>query len=216
VENQNTFIIYGCGGHARSVADVALSNGMSHLIFIDQNALENEKQFEFEVRSDFKDAHLFPCIVALGDNAERAKQFFELMKKAIRMTSVISHTAYLGKNARLGSGTFVGHTAHIGPNVSVGNACIINTRAILEHDTQVGDFSHISVNALLAGRCQIGDHVMIGAAATVIDKVKICSHVYVGAGSVVVQDITEPGVYAGVPAKKIKENQAPNITEKLL
>ena len=51
---------------------------------------------------------------------------------------------------------------------------------------------------------KIGNHVSIGTNATIL-PVSICDHVVVGAGSVVTKDITEPGIYAGNPAKKIRE-----------
>jgi acetyltransferase-like isoleucine patch superfamily enzyme len=35
--------------------------------------------------------------------------------------------------------------------------------------------------------------------------VSICDHVVIGAGAVVTKDITEKGVYAGNPARKMKE-----------
>lgn len=49
----------------------------------------------------------------------------------------------------------------------------------------------------------IGDHVSIGSNATIL-PVSVCNHVVIGAGAVVTKDITEPGVYAGNPARKIR------------
>ena len=46
---------------------------------------------------------------------------------------------------------------------------------------------------------------MCGAGSTIIDKVKICDYVVIGAGAVVTDDITKPGIYVGIPARKIKE-----------
>jgi len=48
----------------------------------------------------------------------------------------------------------------------------------------------------------IGDRVSIGSNATIM-PVKICDNVVIGAGSVVVQSITEPGTYAGNPARRL-------------
>lgn len=45
-------VIVGCGGHARSVADVAMSCGVCDFIFWDINARENEKLFAFPVLSN--------------------------------------------------------------------------------------------------------------------------------------------------------------------
>jgi serine acetyltransferase len=50
----------------------------------------------------------------------------------------------------------------------------------------------------------IGDCVYIGTNAVIREGVHICDGVTIGAGAVVLNDITESGVYAGVPAKKIK------------
>jgi acetyltransferase-like isoleucine patch superfamily enzyme len=49
----------------------------------------------------------------------------------------------------------------------------------------------------------LGDRVSIGTNATLL-PVSICNDVVVGAGAVVTRDITEPGVYAGNPARKIR------------
>jgi acetyltransferase-like isoleucine patch superfamily enzyme len=50
----------------------------------------------------------------------------------------------------------------------------------------------------------VGNHVSIGSNSTVL-PVQICDHVVIGAGSVVTKDIMKPGVYAGNPAKKLRE-----------
>lgn len=50
---------------------------------------------------------------------------------------------------------------------------------------------------------KIADHVSIGSNATIL-PVTICAHVVIGAGAVVTKDITQPGIYAGNPAKLIR------------
>ncbi len=199
--NKSTLIIHGCGGHARSVADIALSNGIEHLIFVDPHARPDEKMFGFEVVKSISDNPHADCIVAIGNNLLRAKIFAIIEKSA---TSLIANNAHLGKNAVIERGVFIGSGAHIGPNTKIGANTIINTHCVIEHDCVIGKHNHISVNAVIAGTSETGDFVMIGTGATVINNIKICSHVTVGAGAVVVRDITEPGTYVGVPAKKIK------------
>ena len=51
---------------------------------------------------------------------------------------------------------------------------------------------------------KIGNHVSIGSNATIL-PVSICDGVEIGAGSVVCKDITQKGVYAGNPARKIRD-----------
>jgi len=50
---------------------------------------------------------------------------------------------------------------------------------------------------------KIGNNVSIGSNVTIL-PVTICDHVVIGAGAVVTKDITEPGIYAGNPARKIR------------
>ena len=48
----------------------------------------------------------------------------------------------------------------------------------------------------------IGNHVSIGSNVTLL-PVTICDHVVIGAGAVVTKSITESGVYAGNPARRL-------------
>jgi len=47
---------------------------------------------------------------------------------------------------------------------------------------------------------KLGKGVSIGTNATIL-PVTICDRVVIGAGAVVAKDITEPGIYAGNPAR---------------
>jgi acetyltransferase-like isoleucine patch superfamily enzyme len=49
----------------------------------------------------------------------------------------------------------------------------------------------------------IGNNVSIGSNATIL-PVAICDNVVIGAGSVVTKNITQPGIYAGNPAKLMR------------
>lgn len=89
-------------------------------------------------------------------------------------------------------------------NVHIGKHVIINVNAAVHHDSIIGSFSTISPGATICGSVLIGRRCFIGANAVVREKIKICDDVVIGAGSVVVKDITEPGIYAGNPCKKIK------------
>jgi acetyltransferase-like isoleucine patch superfamily enzyme len=49
----------------------------------------------------------------------------------------------------------------------------------------------------------IGNRVSIGSNATIL-PVRIVDNVVIGAGAVVTKDITEPGTYAGNPARRLR------------
>jgi carbonic anhydrase/acetyltransferase-like protein (isoleucine patch superfamily) len=72
--------------------------------------------------------------------------------------------------------------------------------------TFIGNNVSIGHNALVHG-CTISDNVLIGMGAIVMDNVVIGSNSIIAAGAVVLENtVVESGViYAGVPAKKVKE-----------
>lgn len=73
-------------------------------------------------------------------------------------------------------------------------------------ETHVGNNVSIGHHAIVHG-CQVEDNVLIGMGAIVMDNVKIGSNSIIAAGAVVLENtIVEPGsIYAGVPAKKVKD-----------
>ncbi len=204
-DSKEGLVIVGCGGHGRSVADVALTCGFKELLFLDANAKEDERILGFPVVAEIEELQSgWNCIPASGEGETRSEQLAMAGDRGWPVVSVVSPNATIGAMASMGRGCFVGYHAHVGPNTVIGDGCIINTGAVIEHDCSVGDFSHISINAALAGEVSIGRGCFVGAGATIIDAVALCDHVLVGAGGVVVEPIIKAGRYVGVPARAIQ------------
>jgi len=72
--------------------------------------------------------------------------------------------------------------------------------------TTIGNNVSIGHNAIVHG-CTVQDNVLIGMGAIVMDHCEIGSNSIIAAGAVVLENTkVEPGsVYAGVPAKKVKD-----------
>src|SRR5207237_10662058 len=70
----------------------------------------------------------------------------------------------------------------------------------------IGNNDSIGHNAIVHG-CVIDNNVLIGMGAIVMDNVHVGSNSIIAAGAVVLENtIVEPGsIYAGVPAKKVKD-----------
>lgn len=74
------------------------------------------------------------------------------------------------------------------------------------HGTLIGESVHFANNVTVGGGARISSYTFLGSAAVVNAGLSISADdVVVGAGCVVTKNITESGVYAGVPGKKIKE-----------
>ena len=184
-------VIFGFGGHARSVADIALTLGVKGLIFVDEAANASESLWGFPVRKTFDDPlpDGWQTFAASGDNQARKEQVATIRGRCWPLATLIAPTATICSECRRCSdGSFVAHHAHIGPLTRIGTSCItLNTGAVIDHECMVGDYTHVSVNSTVAGRCRLGSLVFLGAGAVVIDKVSVADSITVGAGSVVVE-----------------------------
>lgn len=120
----------------------------------------------------------------------------------------------------IGEGCFIGPFVEIQRDVKIGSFCKIQSHAFICELVEIGDRCFIShgamfINDLFAtggpagGKrelwksTRLGSHVSVGTNATVL-PVTICDNVVIGAGAVVTKDITEPGIYVGNPARKVR------------
>ncbi|MGQ1908561.1 gamma carbonic anhydrase family protein [Marinifilum sp. RC60d5] len=137
-----------------------------------------------------------------------------------------------GNSPKFGENCFLAENAAIIGNVEMGDDCSIWYSAVLRGDvhyiklgnnvnvqdnatihatykkspTNIGNNVSIAHNAVVHG-CTIKDNVLIGMGAVVLDNAIIESNAIIAAGSVVTKGthVESGSVYAGSPAKKIKE-----------
>lgn len=122
--------------------------------------------------------------------------------------------------AIIGDGCFVGPFVEIQRGARIGNRTKIQSHAFVCELVTIGDECVISHGAKFindpfrtGGPAQgdrslwrstsVGNRVSIGTNATIL-PVSICDDVVIGAGAVVTKDITEPGIYAGNPARRLR------------
>ena len=200
----NSIILIGGSGHARVIMDCIVATGGSIAGILD-DALTPGVQVEgIPVLGKIADCQRFSdqsFVIAIGNNAIR-RHIAETY--SLNWTTVIHPRAIISPSAVLGSGTVVMPGTVINAGAKVGSHCIVNTRAIVEHDNVLENFVHISPGAALGGTVYVGSQTHIGIGACVRNNIRICTNCTIGAGAAVVKDITEPGVYAGIPARRIK------------
>lgn len=102
-------------------------------------------------------------------------------------------------------------------SIRIGNKVNIQDGAVLHctfnrTKTIIGNSVSIGHNAIVHG-CTIHDHVLIGMGSIVMDNAIVHTHTIIAAGAVVLEGtICEPGsVYAGIPARKVKDIDAEKI-----
>lgn len=194
----NRLIIIGASGHGKVVADIAVKNGYSDIVFLDDDeTIKDCAGFKVVGKTREATSLTGDKIVAIGNSKIR-----ERIQSKIDVITLIHPNAVIGRRVEIGKGSVVMAGAVINSEAKIGNGCIVNTTSSVDHDCVVGDFSHVSVGAHLCGTVKIGKYCWVGAGATVSNNVMIGSNIMIGAGAVVVSDIHEEGTYIGIPARK--------------
>ena len=143
-----------------------------------------------------------------------------LIKEVKGMYPVFGTNVYLAENATVIGEVQLGDDCSIWFNavvrgdvhyVRIGNKVNIQDGAVIhctyqKAPTNVGNNVSIGHNALVHG-CTIRDNVLVGMGAIIMDGVIVESNSIIAAGAVVLEGthIESGSLYAGVPAKKVKE-----------
>jgi len=97
------------------------------------------------------------------------------------------------------------NSIRIGDRVNVQDGAVLHTlyeRSVVE----IGNDVSIGHNAIVHG-AKVGNNVLVGMGAILMDNAVIPDNTIIAAGALVLSDAQlEPGVYAGVPAKKVKDS----------
>lgn len=197
-------IVIGGGGHAKVVIDCIQSAGDTVVGILDDRLTPGTEILDARVLGGVDTYASYPdCyfIIAIGSNAVR-KAISE--KLDAKWYTAIHPSAVVSQYAAIGEGSVVLANAVINADAVVGRHCIVNTAAVVEHDNILSDFVHISPRAALAGNVTVGECTQMGIGAAVRQGITICGDCVIGAGAAVVRDISEKGIYAGVPARRIK------------
>lgn len=203
----STLVIVGAGGHGRVVADAALAQAAWSRVFATDS---DPAKWTGELLPGVPLQGYDPALglagavfhIAVGSASVREKESATVGLQ--RLATVIHPDATVSPFALLGVGAFVAAQAVVAPRARVGMSTIVNHGAVIDHDCQVGDFTHIAPHVALGGGVRVGSRGLVGTGARVLPGLAICDGVTLGAGAVVTASITQPGVYAGVPARRLK------------
>lgn len=94
---------------------------------------------------------------------------------------------------------FIGKNVSIAPNV----VCVCESNA--NNGVEINSYDYVSKKITKEEPIYIEDEVWIGANVTILPGIKIGRCSVIGAGSVVTKDVEPYSIYAGVPAKKIRD-----------
>ena len=144
-------------------------------------------------------------VCSIGTGRVR-KQVMErvLANPHLRPAVLIDPAAIVGRNAQVGPGGVVCAGTVLAISSRLEAHTIVNLNCTVGHDTVLEPYCTVHPGSNLSGRVHVGACTDIGTGTKIIQGLAVCPGCTLGAGTVVVRDITEPGTYAGVPARRIK------------
>ena len=137
-----------------------------------------------------------------------------------------------GYTPKIGNNCFIAENAVVLGDVTMGDDCSIWYSAVLRGDvntikignrvniqdgavvhtlynksvSEIGDDVSVGHNAVIHG-AKIGNNVLVGMGAIVLDNAVVADNTIIAAGAVVLGNtVADGGVWAGVPARKVKES----------
>ncbi|HWR65294.1 MAG TPA: NeuD/PglB/VioB family sugar acetyltransferase [Bellilinea sp.] len=202
--DEKSLIIYGGGGHGKSLVDlVRLQNTFRVIGIVDDGLPVGSSVLDVPVLGGvavlpaLRDRGVSLAVNAvggIGNLAPRLKVFENLKQAGFDFPTVIHPRAVVEASAEIAAGVQVFAQAYVGSAVRVGFGCIVNTGAILSHDCVLGEMVNISPGAILAGSVQVGARTLIGMGGTVNLEVNIGAGTRIGNGATVKADVPAGGV----------------------
>lgn len=191
------FVIFGTGGHAGVVSELAQFMGLSIMCYVDDgrsiskygDIIINDHAF-IEKKIDDEDYVRVLGVIGIGKNSVR-KEINDRYDDNIKWIKLIHPKAIASEEYRIWYGTVICAGATIQTSARIGAHCIINVGAVVTHDCLLLNYVHVGPNATLCGGVMVGEGAFIGAGAVVLPGVKIGAWRRVKAGVVISHDLDD-------------------------
>jgi len=202
--DDRSLIIYGGGGHGKSVVDlVRLTNNYTVIGIVDDGLPAGSSVLDAPVfggNAVLEELYArgvkfaVNAVGGIGNLAPRLKVFENLKRAGYSFPTVIHPTAWVENSAKIDAGGQLFAHAYIGSAVQVGFGCIINTGAIVSHDCVLEEMVNISPGAILAGSVHVGARSLVGMGVTINLDVNVGAGARIGNGATVKADVPAGGV----------------------
>ena len=205
-------IIIGAGGHAVSVANVAISAGYEIAGFVDANRA-GSKLLNYQIMGGIEsvgDPLDFIFSIAIGDNFQRSKVFYDLTRlyPGIYFPTLVHSTAVVSHFSTLEMGSVLMPLSLVGPNTNIGKFCILNSNSSIDHDGRMGEFASLAPGVVLGGSVNIGNRSVIAIGSVVKHSLQVGSDSILGAYSYLNKNLEDGCIAYGAPAKVVRKRES--------
>lgn len=208
-------VIFGAGGHARELADVAdaMRDDGADLQLLglldDDAALHGLTIRDLPVLGGLdwlqhNAADDLQIVIGIGSPVAKQRVAQRLAPVQPRYATLVHPHAVLTRFVDLAPGVVITAGCVLTNTITLGEHVHVNRCATVSHDCLVGPFTHLSPGVVLSGNVRIGTGCDIGTNACVLPGKSVGDGSIVGAGAVVRHDVPARSTAVGVPARVIK------------
>ena len=204
---QRRILIYGAGGHAKTVISLLrlmdwgicgiIDDGVDAGVEISGIPVLGNADLLPKLRADGIDSAV-NAVGGIGNYAIRWNIFKRLQSFGFSFPTLVHPSAFVEDTVTLADGIQVLAQSYISSESAVGFGTLINAGVVISHDGQIGKCVNLSPGALLAGQVTVGDFAQIGMGVTVNLGVTVGTRARVGNSATVKADVPADGrIYAG-------------------
>ena len=200
----NALIIYGGGGHGKSLIDLVRALETLDIVGLIDDGLEAGS--EVMGLTIFGGGTLLTTLAerglrlainavgGVGDIGSRVRVFERILNAGFTCPTLVHPQAFIEPSAQLDDGVQVFPNAYVGSESKVGFGVIVNTGAVVSHDCRLEPYANVAPGASLAGGVTIGEGALIGMGVTINLNVGIGAGARVGNSAVVKQDVPQGAI----------------------
>lgn len=152
-----------------------------------------------------KGFYFINTIYRIDGQKERIELFENLKIPDSSLATFIHPMAYVAPNVKLGAGTIIMPNVSVSSGTIFGKCCLVMVGATIGHNNKIGNYCHFAAQCSTGAYLNISDGAHIGLNATIRENLKIGKNSALGMGSVLLENIGENEIWAGNPAKFIRQ-----------
>jgi sugar O-acyltransferase (sialic acid O-acetyltransferase NeuD family) len=212
-------VIVGAGGFARETAAAATAAGRRVLGFVDDDpALHGTSRSGLRILGSvdmvagMPDAAVVVCVGNPRNYTVRQRIVDRLGLPADRYATVVHPSAVVGSGSVVGPGSVLLAGTVLTADVTIGSHVAVMPQAVFTHDDRVGDYATVATGVRLGGGAILERGAYVGAGALVREGVTVGAWSLIGMGSVVLHDIPPGQIWAGNPARLLRDANVEELT----
>jgi sugar O-acyltransferase (sialic acid O-acetyltransferase NeuD family) len=212
-------LIFGAGGFAREVLQVALDLAVAHRsddgvawqpigFVVDAAYASDTPVHGLPVLATDVALARYPdawFVVGVGSPALRRRAVHALKARVGKRWATLIHpSTWIGRRVQVGLGTVICAGCQITTDIEIGEHVHVNLGCTIGHDSRLDSFVTLNPGVNVSGNVILSEGVEVGTGSILIPHADAGAWSVIGAGSVVTRSLSTNVTAVGAPAKVIK------------